>query len=426
MKALKNLKIILIIGLVISCKNDKTTTPKNTEEQQTKVSIKKEDSITKTPSYKTEDEPNLGIYYVSATSGLNFRETPKGSILGKFDVNTRLKIIEKTDVFEEIVDDGKVLKGEWLGVKNGEDTVYIFSAFLSSSFTYSDLKLYEATPFRKRDTLISDAFVNVSESFPWSFKKGDISIFPKAQIGKDTIRFSADRKKEFLKMMTISSSDSLYLFNMQTDSVFKYTIDDLELVASVSPYETGNNELTIYDYQIGFSLGKTFKTGGYTLAYIGNESPFQNKKIETIDWQSTTNAEFTKKFISAKNVPEVRKNWFNGFEPYQTFKYSNSFADFYIQELYKNEQYQHRYLIIVNKETNNIIFEEPQISTEGTYEADLFTENADFGSGQWTGAIFKNKPPIIYGFTTYSFGCASIKFLGENELEIPIRCDNRH
>jgi hypothetical protein len=45
---------------------------------------------------------------------------------------------------------------------------------------------------------------------------------------------------------------------------------------------------------------------------------------------------------------------------------------------------------------------------------------------QWTGRLFKNKPPVSFGFEYQSFGYHGITLLSETEKEIWISCDNRH
>ncbi|MFI8605669.1 hypothetical protein ACIGCP_14490 [Cellulophaga baltica] len=45
---------------------------------------------------------------------------------------------------------------------------------------------------------------------------------------------------------------------------------------------------------------------------------------------------------------------------------------------------------------------------------------------QYVGRLFKNRPPVVFGFTFKSFGCPSINFIDKNELPIFILCDNRH
>ena len=76
--------------------------------------------------------------YVSAESGLNYRTLPKGDIKGKFNLNDKVTLLKRTGVFEKIIDENKVIKGEWVGVKKDNDTVYVFDGFLTKEKQYLD------------------------------------------------------------------------------------------------------------------------------------------------------------------------------------------------------------------------------------------------------------------------------------------------
>ena len=63
---------------------------------------------------------------------------------------------------------------------------------------------------------------------------------------------------------------------------------------------------------------------------------------------------------------------------------------------------------------------------EFTSLSGIQTEQEDRRNSQWTGTLFKNKPPVIFGFTSESFGCSVITLMEKAGGEIPINCDNRH
>ena len=57
-------------------------------------------------------------YYVSAKSCLNYRDTPSGGVLGKSPLNKQLKVVYKSNVFDQITDNHKTIHGEWIGKNN--------------------------------------------------------------------------------------------------------------------------------------------------------------------------------------------------------------------------------------------------------------------------------------------------------------------
>jgi len=119
--------------------------------------------------------------YVNASSGLNYRKTPKGEILGKFKNNDKLKIVKHTNIHEEIKDDDNYLKGEWVGVQNLKDTVYVFDAFLLPYA--SDINIWKKFPLRKKPIVDTTNFDNLSKKDLLSTK--DIGILQLKKIYPD-------------------------------------------------------------------------------------------------------------------------------------------------------------------------------------------------------------------------------------------------
>ncbi|WP_439131199.1 SH3 domain-containing protein [Polaribacter sp.] len=75
------------------------------------------------------------VKFVKASSGLIVRNTPDKNALriGKLKNNTRVNIIEDTEISLQIKDDGKIINGNWIKVKNFADDIkgYVFSGFLT-------------------------------------------------------------------------------------------------------------------------------------------------------------------------------------------------------------------------------------------------------------------------------------------------------
>lgn len=138
---MKNTLLILLIfsifQVVTSCKEKVTNSDLNIEKSNN--IIKPENNN----NNDTKDKNHLNkkeIRFVSAENGLNFRDKPKGTILGKFEYNKELEIVKRTGILEQIDDDGKTKKGEWTGVLNNKDTVYVFSGFLTITKDVSYIK----------------------------------------------------------------------------------------------------------------------------------------------------------------------------------------------------------------------------------------------------------------------------------------------
>jgi len=258
--------LLIVLLSLFSCKEK--TPEANVEIAEKKEAVSLKDSIDNPPKpiIPHHDE----YYYVGAKSGLNYRKTPRGKVLGKFPLNTVLKVIEHTDISEEITDDGKTIKGEWLGIEQEKDTVYVFSGFLSSSLTYSESKVYFARWYSKYQDEIIEGFINLSESYPWDYETDVLTILPKRKFGKDPIQFDSHLKDKFLKKMSISTRDTAFIYNPRTDSVYKFAVNNLPVIAWINVYARGRENLKEYDYEIGFDLGNSYDVAGENFVYISH------------------------------------------------------------------------------------------------------------------------------------------------------------
>ncbi len=187
--------MFFIILVVIGCKTD----PKKQVSEEHRVETK----------HKKDVELNVETKYVIARSGLNYRKDPQKAIMGKFEYGKKLEIIEHTAAFETIVDDGKSIEGEWLGVRFSKDTVYVFSGFLSdtlSEVTYEwvdelcsylgryDTKRYTKTEIDNCYKIIYGQYFYLSNS-PSVYKISDIEDLNKNDLTTEYLKKMNDIQK---------------------------------------------------------------------------------------------------------------------------------------------------------------------------------------------------------------------------------------
>lgn len=175
------------------------------------------------------------------------------------------------------------------------------------------------------------------------------------------------------------------------------------------------------------------KDGDLNFVYVGNNNPFVREKIKPILWKKVNDDLFP------KNVKPFNPN---GYEKYPkrtvgTFKFETDSLLYFVQSKILTDDsksgvwdFQGRHFVVINKKDLTVAYEQSGAimydSDWGNYylpEKDITPDSRYF---QWTGAIFKNKPPIIYFNDGHPFGCPSIYFLDSKELPIEIGCDNRH
>jgi len=406
--------LLSIFLLIFGCKEN--TEVQKTDKSENQIESKKLliDSIEK----KSKKPKHFEHRYVEARSGLNYRDLPNGKVLGKFTLNTHLKIIEHTQVFSELKDGGDTIKGEWVGVEKNLDTVYVFSGFLSNSYTYSNIKLFQASPYFKSEKETSNGFVNISEIYPFDYENYSNTIIPEEKLGKEPIKFSKIQTNKILNKISVSKQDTLYIINLDKDSIYKIPIKDLNAIAYLNPYiDYATKE---YEYMIGFDLKEYYKENGENFVHIGRTNPFQLGNIKPMVWAKIDNKNFPiKPDIIDENIT------------LETYTLSLSNFRFFIQSYRfhkKNRNWIRRHhLIVIEKSSDTIISEFNYHSSEGIDLRSIDTSKIEREYYySWTGELFKGKPPIIYGLYSNSFGCKSIDFIYKSEPPIPILCDNRH
>ena len=422
-----NLQLVLLFTLSITfgCKEGtKDQNIGNTQNQVVPKSTKKEvDNVNE--SFTVPTQTTKKYKFIIAESGLNYRDKPKGKVVGKFEWRDKIEYLFNTQQTESIIDNYQKVEGTWVAVKHLKDTVYVFDYYLSDHEPRtSRTKLYYAEPYYReilqpsKEIDIRQAFVNVSESFymPENF-------IDKNDLRKDTIHFSQKQRAEFFKRMNYADNDTLFIYDLASTLVKRLPIKNIPLMACVNIYSSIKDEYKTedyytHDYQIGFNLGKADYSG---FAVIGKENPFVEKGLQPLVFKKM-NQQQIDSHIKSKLIS---KHWLNDtvFKPYvSSYENIQSFVKVKKDYPYWSD------LIIINTKTKES-FDIYQEGGESSGKANLSL--ADVASEypvnyQYIGNLFKNKPPVVFGFMWESFGCSQIQFLDNNELPIRILCDNRH
>jgi hypothetical protein len=226
-------------------------------------------------------------------------------------------------------------------------------------------------------------------------------------------------RKKLLKGSHLSESDTLYLYNYKSNIMEKLPIKNLKAMANLNGYTSEGEEIYEQDYMIGFQINKlenqdnAMDKANFTLAYFGNQNPFNNQPLESMQWQQVSSNKFPAKMQHPNLKPE------------NVYQYQTADRHYFLLDLMRDANVTERKLVVLKK--GKIIFEKIYTKGEGAEFIDLNAiENAEYNDHQWTGSLFKGKPPVIFGFVSASFGCPEINFLDNNYSEIYINCDNRH
>lgn len=230
----------------------------------------------------------------------------------------------------------------------------------------------------------------------------------------------APSRKKLLNGIQLTENDSLYIYEYGSNLLQRMPVSKLKAVAYLSPY-SDDQDLDPDSYMMGFQVATHQKTTEYdrynnAIAYFGNKNPFVDHKMKAVKWQKA-NADISKKYFSHSKLALGKT--------YQS-QYEN--LTYYLQDYLEEGNITERKLVVINDRKEKIAEKTFSLAgSDGGEFMPLYGIDADEANiSQWTGHLFKGKPPVIFGFMAQSFGCPSISFLDQKEKDFPINCDNRH
>jgi len=313
----------------------------------------------------------------------------------------------------------------------------IFSIIFLSLSLYSihllgqDLLIYQLqTAYTNMEDEITTGFISLSDQYKLVEHPDSLAIpqaFLNAGREKRTIPLNGTYRKQLLNQTNIKESDVVSIYAYKQQEIFTFKVKDLKTLAILSPYEMLQGEKSQYDYQIGFEINPDSIPGednyydGY-LVYIGNNKPFKKNSLQPIRWEQVDSTCFPSK--NKRPKPLASNIYIKG----KTFEFVSDNYLYYIQ----NVDLLHagtfaRHLAIVNRENNQIVLSKFYTNSEGSSLESLNIENDNLEMlNQWTGQLFKDSSPVVFGFLYMSFGCPRIYFIDQSSNSIYINCDNRH
>lgn len=306
--------------------------------------------------------------------------------------------------------------------------VFVFPQFLLAQ----SLDFYRCASYGWGDgTAIN--FVSLADGFVFRDHKDSLVIAEK-YLGNNKIiddnyhQLDSIHRHRFLSQAGIRETDKIFVFDFNLDTVFVFPVKNQEITAFITPYGT-YKPIPQFDYMIGFDLTNDFIKLNYTtaeystnLVYVGPGNPFVTGKVEKIKWKISNVSDFPNEKMSKSDREKSSR-----YQPIDCYSYSSGDYVYYLRNLTHNNIFVGRHLLVL-KNNNDVKLSNFYFETEGSYLTPL--NNVDQFSGieafQYTGAIIRMKPRIVFGFLGQSFGCNKIDFISKDEPSIYIRCDNRH
>ncbi len=283
-------------------------------------------------------------------------------------------------------------------------------------------------------------FISLSDIYPLSEHPDSLAIPNLENADKNSLQYfklNASYRKRFLLKTNISETDSLFIYDYSTDILLSFPVKQLNAVAYLNDYmDIKDCPCSQSDYMIGFEVTKNYliELGKYfskALVFIGKENPFMHGQMKAIVWQKIKAEKFPlgKSNLTKRQKEYKHKNTIKG----QAYLYETKTHQIFIQDYTEPNnliQVQDRHLIIIDKQSGNVVNETMFNNSEGTSVTPLNfgINNANYPDlkEQWIGKLFKDKPEVIFGFEWVSFGCPSIIFVNSQNKYVQINCDNRH
>ncbi|MCW3168988.1 hypothetical protein OMO38_10680 [Chryseobacterium sp. 09-1422] len=293
-------------------------------------------------------------------------------------------------------------------------------SLISPKINLNDFNIFEINPIDNGKEY--DIFISLSDIYNDSLSLPPEIITNQKNMSFDELKhieLPLTYREKLLKRTKLMEKDTLYLYNYKANMLEKFPINSLKAVANLHVYASEGDEISEYDYMIGFQLNKTeyeekaMEKANFVFAYFGNQNPFNEKPLTSIQWKKVSLDKFP--------VKTQHKTLKTG----NAYLYQTEDLQYFILDLIGEFGVTERQLAVLKN--RKLIFEKNYTLGEGSGFASLNgIENMEYPNYLWTGNLFKGKPPVIFGFVFQSFGCPSIDFLDQNYSEIYTKCDNRH
>jgi hypothetical protein len=276
------------------------------------------------------------------------------------------------------------------------------------------------------------AFVSLSDIYPIDYDDYSQILPNIEEKGVDSAQYFVLEKRyrdRFLSETKISETDSVFVYDYSINKLVSIVVKNLKVVAMVTFYASERDyPYPPYYYMIGFEIDAEKLKGFsdyylHTLVSVGKENPFVQEQLMPIVWKKIATEDFPSKETEGEyNV--YLKTLAIG----DTYLFEANGMQYFLQDLLESQfnQTEFRRLLVVDSKTKDIIIERIYGRGEGTSVSPLNYEYVDSEINQWTGRLFKNKPPVVFGFEYISFGCPFISIIDKFDEDIAIYCDNRH
>lgn len=267
------------------------------------------------------------------------------------------------------------------------------------------------------------SFISLTDVYEWTQEQDSMIIEEKFLLKPSQAEYSMhtigpEKRTMFLKRVGIRETDSIYIYFLKDHRMETYAVNELPLTGLLSPYISDSDfPVPEHYFMIGFNLNT--KTVDQLMTYVRSclvnisaTNPFNVGGAECMEFKQISKAEYP-------DTTGSKEHNLNEF-----YVYSNELYDYYIHD--RGEDYlSDRRIMVQSNLDGQIEFDKWYMEGEGVEIVPIIMNDNPYGPSLWTGKVFKNKPYILMGMQSQSFGCPKIDLIGSDE-SIYIHCDNRH
>jgi hypothetical protein len=305
---------------------------------------------------------------------------------------------------------------------------FFFIITQSTCLFAQDLFIYSLDVYEKDKNNIF-AFTSLSDNYVLNTHPDSLAIPNFQEIPeKDAEYFALDStyRNRFLRKLQIAENDTVFVYNYAVNEIKSFSVKSLNVVARLNIYGP-DKPYSQFDYMIGFELNSQWLKGldnyfANSLVYVGKTNPFILNQLKPIVWKKTDPKNLPNISLHATDAKNLRQSKTTKGKAY-TFQMDG--LTYFAQEFVKGGKTTIRRLLVTDQ-NKKIVFDRMLYEHESASLAPLNFTQPDLETNQWTGKLFQNKPPVLFGFEYVSFGCPSILFLKSTEKDIYLSCDNRH
>jgi len=416
--------------LLWGCQPDEAHAPSEEKSQSERIETPHSDFLT------------LFQATVNAPSGLNFRDAPKGKVLGKFLNGAILDIVEHSGVIDEVIDENRARHGEWLGVQHQDQIVYVFEPFLKPVHTSEDFsqalrpekspRLFAINSYYSEEK-VDAIFVSLLEERHWDGNSETQLLNPDwVESGELKITYTLEGtyRERLLEQAGISETDKVFVYQYTQDRHYVYPVSSLKTIATQSPYGGGGWANVEDGYMFGFSFRDKWPQKADDLLYfglvaVGKETPFLQGHIHPMIWEPIPQDSFPA--VSLDERWQKRLQYYRERFVPQAYHYRQDSLTYSLLHLSPKRGEQGAFHLMVTCK-GEVLFNEAKNDSEGGLLYPLSVKGQENLSRtyQWSGYLLKNHPPVMLGFLSTIFGCPWIDLLDGSGKKITIHCDNRH